>query len=54
MGTAPKPTVSKNNLLVRVKAAGLNRADLAQRRGKYPPPPGESDIMGLEVYAIDN
>ena len=36
-------------LLVRVKAAGLNRVDLLQRRGKYPPPPGESPILGLEI-----
>lgn len=43
--------VKKSNLLVKVKAAGLNRADTLQRRGKYPAPKGESDIMGLEMYA---
>lgn len=43
----PKPTGKK--VLVRVKAAGLNRADLLQRRGHYPPPPGFSpNIPGLE------
>lgn len=43
------PTCNKDQLLVRVKAAGLNRADLMQRQGKYPPPPGESAIPGLEI-----
>jgi putative PIG3 family NAD(P)H quinone oxidoreductase len=38
-----------NELLVRVAAAGVNRPDLMQRAGKYPPPPGASDIPGLEV-----
>lgn len=45
----PIPTPEANQLLVRVKASALNRADLLQRRGKYPPPPGESDILGLEI-----
>ena len=35
--------------LIRVRAFGLNRADVAQRQGQYPPPPGASDILGLEV-----
>ena len=43
----PKPTDTQ--LLVDVKATALNRADLIQRRGGYPPPPGESDILGLEI-----
>jgi len=34
---------------IRVKASGVNRADVAQRKGHYPPPPGESEILGLEV-----
>jgi putative PIG3 family NAD(P)H quinone oxidoreductase len=45
----PQPIPGPNQLLVQVKACGLNRADLLQRRGKYPPPPGESDILGLEM-----
>ncbi len=49
LGDVPTPIPAPNQLLVRVKAAALNRADLLQRRGKYPPPPGESPILGLEI-----
>jgi putative PIG3 family NAD(P)H quinone oxidoreductase len=45
----PQPTPGPEQVLVHVKAAALNRADLLQRRGKYPPPPGESDILGMEI-----
>ena len=45
----PAPTIGPRDLLVRNFAAALNRADLLQRRGLYPPPPGESDILGLEL-----
>ena len=45
----PDPTPSPGELLVRVSAAGVNRADLLQAAGKYPPPPGASQILGLEV-----
>ena len=45
----PVPTPSPAQVLVKVAAAGINRADLAQRAGVYPPPPGESPILGLEV-----
>lgn len=38
--------------LFQVKAAGINRADIIQRMGKYPPPSGESSILGLEAYSI--
>ncbi|HHF7344173.1 TPA: NAD(P)H-quinone oxidoreductase [Legionella feeleii] len=44
-----KPICDKEQILIQVKATALNRADLLQRRGKYPPPPGESTIPGLEV-----
>lgn len=47
-----KPSCSPEQLLVRVKAAGVNRADLLQRRGKYPPPAGESTIPGLEIAGV--
>jgi len=45
----PDPQPREGDLIVRVRAAGVNRADLLQRLGRYPPPPGESDIIGLEV-----
>jgi putative PIG3 family NAD(P)H quinone oxidoreductase len=48
-GEAPAPRPAPGELLVRVHAAGVNRADLLQRMGKYPPPPGASPILGLEI-----
>jgi tumor protein p53-inducible protein 3 len=45
----PDPTPRPEQLLVRVRASALNRADTLQRRGQYPPPLGESDILGLEL-----
>ncbi len=49
LGEAPKPVLKEREVLVRVRAAGINRADTLQRKGLYPPPPGESDILGLEL-----
>jgi NADPH2:quinone reductase len=43
------PTPSANQVLIKVAAAGVNRPDVFQRKGLYPPPPGASDIPGLEV-----
>ena len=43
------PIPGEGEVLVRVQAAGVNRADLSQRAGHYPPPPGASEILGLEV-----
>jgi tumor protein p53-inducible protein 3 len=48
IGEAADPKAAPGQLLIRVKYAGLNRADLMQRQGFYPPPPGASEIMGLE------
>ena len=45
----PDPQASDGEIRIRVRAAGVNRPDLLQRNGGYPPPPGASDIMGLEV-----
>jgi NADPH2:quinone reductase len=45
----PTPAPGPGEVLVRVEAAGVNRPDLMQRLGKYPPPPGASDIPGLEI-----
>jgi NADPH2:quinone reductase len=45
----PLPLPRAGDILVRVEAAGINRPDLMQRKGDYPPPPGASPILGLEV-----
>jgi NADPH2:quinone reductase len=45
----PVPTPGEGELLIRVRAAGVNRPDVMQRKGLYPPPPGASDIPGLEI-----
>lgn len=45
----PDPVAGPGDVLIRVAAAGVNRPDVLQRRGGYPPPPGASDIPGLEV-----
>ena len=47
--TVAVPALKAGQVLVKVAAAGVNRADLLQRSGLYPPPAGESDILGLEV-----
>src|SRR5437667_9150721 len=44
-----QPTPARGEVLIRVTASGVNRADLSQIAGRYPPPPGESEILGLEV-----
>ena len=49
LSTVPDPVPTAEQLVVRVRATALNRADTLQRRGLYPPPPGESDILGLEL-----
>lgn len=47
--TLPRPVPGPGHLLVKVAAAGINRPDLAQRMGFYPPPPGSPETMGLEI-----
>jgi putative PIG3 family NAD(P)H quinone oxidoreductase len=49
LAEVPDPRPREGELLVQVRAAGVNRADLLQRLGRYPPPSGESEIIGLEV-----
>ena len=49
LGDFEKPALNPGEVLVKVAASGLNRADLVQRRGAYPPPKGASPIMGLEI-----
>ncbi|HEY7791142.1 MAG TPA: alcohol dehydrogenase catalytic domain-containing protein, partial [Vicinamibacterales bacterium] len=48
----PVPRPAAGEVLVQVAAAGVNRPDVMQRRGKYPPPPGASDLPGLEVAGV--
>jgi NADPH2:quinone reductase len=45
----PVPRAGANEVLIKVAAAGINRPDILQRRGLYPPPPGAPDILGLEI-----
>ena len=47
--TRPVPAPGPNEILIKVAVAGVNRPDVAQRSGSYPPPPGASDLPGLEV-----
>jgi len=47
--TRPVPAPGAREILVKVAAAGVNRPDVAQRIGRYPPPPGASDLPGLEI-----
>jgi len=49
VGEAERPTAGEGQVLVKVIATTVNRPDLVQREGKYPPPPGDSEILGLEV-----
>jgi len=52
LGEAPIPQPAEGQVLVRVAATSVNRADLQQRTGNYNPPPGESEILGLEVAGV--
>jgi NADPH2:quinone reductase len=45
----PVPRPGEGEVLIRVVAAGINRPDIVQRQGNYPPPPGASDLLGMEV-----
>lgn len=48
----PVPVAGAGELLIRVRASGVNRPDVLQRSGAYPPPPGASDLPGLEVAGV--
>ena len=50
--TRPVPQPGADEILIKVQAAGVNRPDVAQRSGSYPPPPGASDLPGLEVAGV--
>jgi putative PIG3 family NAD(P)H quinone oxidoreductase len=48
----PAVSAARGEVVIEVRAAGVNRADLLQAAGKYPPPPGASEILGLEVSGV--
>jgi acetoin utilization deacetylase AcuC-like enzyme len=50
--TRPDPTAGEGEVVIRVQASGVNRPDVMQRLGVYPPPPGASDLPGLEVAGV--
>lgn len=52
LGRAPAPVLAAGCVEISVRATALNRADLLQRRGLYPPPPGASEILGLECAGV--
>ncbi|HEY5522695.1 MAG TPA: alcohol dehydrogenase catalytic domain-containing protein, partial [Desulfuromonadaceae bacterium] len=52
VGVAEKPNPAEGQVLVKVMATSINRPDLVQREGKYPPPAGDSEILGLEVAGV--
>jgi putative PIG3 family NAD(P)H quinone oxidoreductase len=52
VGDLPDPAPGQGEVLVAIEAAGLNHADLHQLRGAYPPPPGESQVPGLECAGV--
>src|SRR5271155_2487410 len=49
LSTRPVPKPNEGEVLVRVEAAGVNRPDVMQRQGRYPPPAGASDLPGMEI-----
>lgn len=49
LAEGPRPQAGEGEVLIKVHAAGVNRPDISQRLGNYPPPPGTTEIMGLEV-----
>src|SRR5690242_9395258 len=48
----PVPVIGEGEVLIAVAAAGVNRPDVFQRKGAYPPPPGAPDIPGLEISGL--
>ena len=49
LATRPVPKPAASEVLIKVAAAGVNGPDMMQRKGLYPPPPGATDLLGLEV-----
>ena len=50
--TVPKPLIQDRHVFIKVHYFAINRADILQRKGLYPPPKGESEILGLEVAGV--
>jgi len=48
VGERPMPVAGEGEVLIKVEYSALNRADIVQRKGAYPPPPGVTDVLGLE------
>ena len=46
------PQIKEDELLIKVYFAGINRPDIVQRQGNYPPPPGHSKVLGLEISGV--
>jgi NADPH2:quinone reductase len=52
LGDVPEPVPGEREVVIDVRATALNRADLLQRRGLYPAPPGASGVLGLECAGV--
>ncbi len=52
MGEVDAPPLTPDSLRIAVRATSVNRADILQREGHYPPPPGASEILGLECAGV--
>ncbi len=52
LADVPRPELESGAVRIRVAAAGVNRADILQRRGLYPPPPGTTEVLGLECAGV--
>ena len=54
MSETDVPLINEKQILIKVKAAGINRPDIIQREGNYPPPPGHSKILDLRLQELKN
>ena len=52
LSEVPKPEIKRDEILIKVNFAGINRPDIVQRQGNYPAPPGHSPILGLEISGM--
>jgi len=56
IGEVPMPVCNENEVLIKVMATAVNRADILQRKGRYPAPKGATDVLGLECagFIVEN